>query len=489
MTHRTTRALLALSLAVWTALSAGCAPLAAEALGLALREPAAAPASESPAAAAPLPVLQAAQAPTLPPITPGGTATSGVDVYRRVAPSLAMVETPTGGGSGLLLAGGYVLTNAHVLWPYMEARVSLPDGSAWEAAPVVAWDLHIDLALLGPLETSAPPVDLVSGEDLPVASPVYLMGYPGEVEPLPQPAIAGGMISRTREWQGMGITYFQVDATIAGGQSGGALVAEDGRVIGVSGFLFAGVYGLIASAADLAPHVERLLAASRDPQTLRAWLPRDETVARQSLRLGNLWDTQMYVLSEPPGTTVEIEVDGAGDAFVVLSDPYGEAVLTLDDYYSGPESGMVTIETVGDHFLIVGQSAEDPGRYVLRSSHPLTPYQDGLDGLAIAVGETVSGTIDYPWDMDFYLLELAAGQTVDVVVDSAMIDPYLTLDFYGARQEEVAEDDDSGGGLFGLNARLTYTAPHRGVYFVVVEDAEYEVGGYLLSVTEVEAGR
>ena len=254
MTHRTTRALLALSLAVWTALSAGCAPLAAEALGLTLREPAA---SEGAAAASrPASAAQATQAPTMPPIPPGATAPSGVDVYRRVAPSLAMVETPTGGGSGLLIDGGYVLTNAHVLWPYMEARVALPDGSAWEAAPVVAWDLHIDLALLGPLETTAPPVALVSGEDLPVASPVYLMGYPGEVEPLPQPAIAGGMISRTREWQGMRITYFQVDATIAGGQSGGALVAEDGRVIGVSGFLFAGVYGLIASAADLAPHVE-----------------------------------------------------------------------------------------------------------------------------------------------------------------------------------------------------------------------------------------
>ncbi len=487
MTQRIARALLLLSLALWTALSAGCAPLAAEALGLTLREPAA---SEGAAAASrPANAAQATQAPTMPPIPPGATAPSGVDVYRRVAPSLAMVETPTGGGSGLLIDGGYVLTNAHVLWPYMEARVALPDGSAWEAAPVVAWDLHIDLALLGPLETTAPPVALVSGEDLPVASPVYLMGYPGEVEPLPQPAIAGGMISRTREWQGMGITYFQVDATIAGGQSGGALVAEDGRVIGVSGFVFAGVYGLIASAADLAPHVERLLAAGRDPQSLQVWLPREGAVARQSLRLGNLWDTQMYVLSEPPGTAVELEVDGAGDAFLILSDPYGEAVLTVDDYYSGPESGSVTLEVAGDHFVIVGQSAEDPGRYVLRSSHPLIPYQDGLDGLAIEVGETVPGTIDYPWDMDFYLLALDAGQTVEIVVDSAMIDAYLTVDFYGARQEEVVEDDDSGGGLFGLNARVLYTAPRRGDYFLVVEDAEYEVGGYLLTVTEVASGR
>ena len=190
-------------------------------------------------------------------------------------------------------------------------------------------------------------------------------------------------------------------------------------------------------------------------------------MARQPLRLGNLWDTQA-VLSEPP------------------TPPWSSRWMAR--VHSGPSRAR-SPEVAGDHFVIVGQSAVNSGRYVLRSSHPLIPYQDGLDGLAIEVGETVPGTIDYPWDMDFYLLALDAGQTVEIVVDSAMIDAYLTVDFYGARQEEVVEDDDSGGGLFGLNARVLYTAPRRGDYFLVVEDAEYEVGGYLLTVTEVASGR
>ena len=68
MTQRIARALLALSLALWTALSAGCAPLAAEALGLTLREPAA---SEGAAAASrPANAAQATQAPTMPPSRP-----------------------------------------------------------------------------------------------------------------------------------------------------------------------------------------------------------------------------------------------------------------------------------------------------------------------------------------------------------------------------------------------------------------------------------
>ena len=475
MTHRTARALLIVSLALWSAwIGAGC---------VAPGPPSAPAAPIAPATAAGAPAGQTA-ASTTDGAEDAAAPTAAMEVYRQVAPSLAMVEIPTGTGSGIVIAGGYVLTNAHVLWPYDQARVVLPDGSAWDAAPVAAWDLLVDLALIGPLETTAPAVALGSGEELPVGSSVYLLGYPGEVERYPQPAIAGGMISRTRQWERMDITYLQVDATIAGGQSGGALVSEDGRVIGVSGFMFANAYGLVASAADLAPHVERLLAESQDPASRRVWLPREEALTRQSLLLGNLWDTQMYVLSEPPGTPVECEVDGANDAFLLLVDPYGEALISVDDYYSGPETGAATLELVGDHFVIVGQSAESPGRYRLRCSHPVTAYQDPLDGQPLTIGETVVGTIEYPWDMDFFLLGLEAGQTVEILVDSAMIDPYLTVDFIGASDAEVATDDDGGGGLFGLNARLTYTAPHRGDYFVVVEDAEYEVGGYLLTVTE-----
>src|SRR5687767_15029955 len=39
------------------------------------------------------------------------------EVFERVSPSVAFVETPSGTGSGLLLEGGYLLTNAHVVWP------------------------------------------------------------------------------------------------------------------------------------------------------------------------------------------------------------------------------------------------------------------------------------------------------------------------------------------------------------------------------------
>jgi len=412
-------------------------------------------------------------------------ARSAVDVYRAIAPSVAYVDTPTGTGSGLLIEAGYLLTNAHVVWPFEEARIVLPDGSSWDRAPVAAADLLVDLALLGPVDTPESPLALVSGEDLAVASPVYVIGYPGEVERYPQPAISAGLISRYREWQQLGITYYQVDATITGGQSGGALISGDGRVIGVSGFLFADTFGLIASTGDLEEHIARLVAEGRDPAGREPWLSQGPGSRRLTVTLANLWDTRMAVLREPPGTTVEIDVESPNDCYVEVLDSYGESLALADDSYSGTESVEVTIESAGPHYVVIAQSDEASGRFSVRSSHPLVPYEDPHDAGSLAVGGNVFGTIDYPMDTDYYLLPLQKGQTVEIVVDSTMIDPYLRVDYWGATGAEVATDDDSGGGLFGLNARLTYSAPQDDTYFVVIEDAESEFGGYVLSVTEV----
>jgi len=82
---------------------------------------------------------------------------------------------------------------------------------------VLNWDLLGDLAVIGPIETDISPTTLVDGEDLVIGSEVFLIGYPGEVEELPQPAISRGLISRKREWEAIGMTYFQTDAAIAGG--------------------------------------------------------------------------------------------------------------------------------------------------------------------------------------------------------------------------------------------------------------------------------
>ena len=188
-------------------------------------------------------------APTPAPLT-------AAQIFASVSASVAFIETPAFFGSGVLVEGGYVITNAHVVWPFDKVRVAFPDGSDHVDAPVLNWDLMGDLAVIGPLQTSIDPVALVDGEDLITGSDVFLIGYPGEVERFPEPTLSRGLISRLREWDAIGMTYFQTDASIAGGQSGGVLVSEDGDVIGITGFFFGEQgFSLAASASDVLTRV------------------------------------------------------------------------------------------------------------------------------------------------------------------------------------------------------------------------------------------
>lgn len=187
------------------------------------------------------------------------TELSSAEVYERVSPSIAFIETAAATGSGVLIDGGYVITNYHVVWPYESVWVVFPDGTELENVPVVGWDPMADLAVLGPVTVSAQPLRLTDGEDAALGSELLLVGYPAEVDLFPQPTITRGILSRFREWERAGITYFQTDAAIAGGQSGGALVNSRGEVVGISTFSFSEAgFGLAASSADIIPIVEKL---------------------------------------------------------------------------------------------------------------------------------------------------------------------------------------------------------------------------------------
>lgn len=72
----------------------------------------------------------------------------------------------------------------------------------------------------------------------------------------------------------MDMTYFQTDATIAGGQSGGVLVSKTGEVIGISGFSFTeGDFGLVASAADVLPRLQKLIDDEDIAGLGERWVP------------------------------------------------------------------------------------------------------------------------------------------------------------------------------------------------------------------------
>ena len=413
---------------------------------------------------------------------------SASEVYELVAPSIAFIETETGTGSGILLEGGYVVTNYHVVWPHEAVWVVFSDGTElW--APVVGWDPFADLAVLGPVSVSAKPLGLGNGEGMSPGSSVFLVGYPAETDLFPQVSITEGILSRFREWDLVGVTLFQTDAAIAGGQSGGALVNTDGEVIGISTWMFSEAgFSVAISAADAAPIADELI----QEEAALAWHETRRSPGAGEfefdVELVNRWDNRAFTFIGEAGSVVEAAIDGATDGVLTISSPLG-VHLEADDSLSGVESGSVEMLTDGIHYLHVSTVLDGPATFTVRSSNRLQLFEDPDDGHHLVVGDLVAGVIDHFSDIDWYTIDLNEGDTVLIWTDAIATDTAIFVDYPEADISNIVYDDDSGSSLFGVsfNAELIYTAPATGQFIVAVGDAVGSSGGsYFLGIDALE---
>ena len=154
-----------------------------------------------------------------------------------------------GHGSGFAVGPNRVVTNAHVvamareLPPELVAVGIVPsEGSKARRARVIAFDPARDLALLEVEEGTLAPLALFVGP-LEDGAPVAALGYPGNVDlataqsmddyitPIP-PTRSVGIFSNLRPING--IATLLHTANIARGHSGGPLLDQCGRVLGVN---------------------------------------------------------------------------------------------------------------------------------------------------------------------------------------------------------------------------------------------------------------
>ena len=385
-----------------------------------------------------------------------------------------------------MIKDGYVVTNAHVVWPFQQARIVFADGTEHIDTQVAHWDLMGDLAVLGPIETTVAPVEFVDGEDSLIGSDLFLIGYPAEAERFPQPAITRGILSRLRQWESMEITYFQTDAVLAGGQSGGVLVSENAEVIGLSGFsLSEASFGVIASAADVLPRVQKLIARRDVDRLGDRRIPSEGGDKAHTFDLRRGPGNQAYVINEPVGSNFVVIVHSDNDASYALLDVLGNILAYADDPVLGTEFGSVKTELDAPYFLIIWQESGKGGSFTVASNVNLVPYQDRDDFGNLTAGETLPGSLDYPRDVDYYSIYLSEGDVIEATVDTVNFDAFGMITFQGARDDEIPFDDDSGEGVFGTDSKVTFRAPHSGNYSIVVQDIDGTAfGGYLLTVSE-----
>lgn len=453
-----------------------------------------------------------AQTTTVAPVTTSA-ALAPAEVFAAVSPSVVFVDMPDGTGSGVLLPSGYVVTNAHVVGHYPSVRLFTSAG-AFEEVPVHARDWFYDLALLGPIPAVAsgrdiPALGLGSSTTVDVGDTVYLVGYPGEIEAQPEPTITAGTLSRRRIGPCLDMTFLQTDATIAGGQSGGALVDAAGQLIGISGLgaFTESNFGLVHAAEDVSRVLAGLEAGSGN------LLIAEGAGAVDQSALVPAMDSAGYIVTvteeqplfsatvhSPEGEDVWLAIDtwdglvpewnwGQGEVDYIYED-----LVSLDEeapsWFLADEFDDETAESLevplwpGIYVLSTGQYSSAEAVVSVEASSPLT-LLEGTEspGEALALGKPVTGIISHIEDFDQYQFDLRRRDAIRIRTAS-LADPVMSLYLDDVL---VASNDDADLGLYGYQAEIVFEAEITGRYELDVTMFDMVPAGYILTLDPADS--
>jgi len=181
------------------------------------------------------------------------------DLIARVKPAVVVVNVKnvlggSGHGSGFIYdPSGYVLTNHHVVEGTTEITVTLPDRRTFPATVVdylrrneyacpPRVDTWVDAAVLKINGTGLPTIPIGDSSTLRQGQEVLVLGYPGGVS-TEEVSVSRGIVGGIRPG------WFQTDATMIPGNSGGPVIDRQGRVVGLATFgvgLFFRIGGVVA---------------------------------------------------------------------------------------------------------------------------------------------------------------------------------------------------------------------------------------------------
>ncbi|MGG9960926.1 trypsin-like peptidase domain-containing protein [Ferruginibacter sp. SUN106] len=141
-------------------------------------------------------------------------------------------------GSGVIISDdGYIITNNHVVDKADELTVTLSNKKTYKAK-VVGTDPSYDLAVIKIEATGLPFLLYGNSDDLKIGQWVLAIGYPLNLET----TVTAGIVSAkarslglNRDKNGTGVeSFIQTDAAVNPGNSGGALINTDGKLVGIN---------------------------------------------------------------------------------------------------------------------------------------------------------------------------------------------------------------------------------------------------------------
>jgi serine protease DegS len=265
-------------------------------------------------------------------------------------------------GSGVIVReDGYVLTNEHVVADANEIIVMFANNQA-TTAEVIGSDPHTDLAVIKVSARGLPVIPTLAGERPRVGDVALAIGNPfGLGHSVSQGIISA--FSRSVVTNSPYDDFIQTDAAISPGNSGGALIDHEGRLLGINTMIYSqsgGSEGIgFAIPADIALAVMEQIV--RHGRVIRGWLG-------VNLRLHPL-------PGEPPGLEVRGVSRGGpaqnagiapGDFILSINQVPAQSAYTITDLIANTRPGEpIEVEVMrnGNRFRATAIAGElpDPG--------------------------------------------------------------------------------------------------------------------------------
>ncbi|MCL5730076.1 MAG: trypsin-like peptidase domain-containing protein [Candidatus Pacearchaeota archaeon] len=155
--------------------------------------------------------------------------------------SVVTVRTSAAQGTGFIIdSQGYIVTNAHVLADssgYLASNIQvITENQNTINAQFIGYNGNLDIALLK-IPGTYTPLNLGNSGSVQVGDKVIAIGNPLGL----QFSVSEGIISAINRQGINGLNYyFQTDASLNPGNSGGPLINQQGQVIGINNFKISG---------------------------------------------------------------------------------------------------------------------------------------------------------------------------------------------------------------------------------------------------------
>jgi len=291
------------------------------------------------------------------PVKPDKGQTQAGKIYAQASPAVVSIRTASGSGTGFLVnSDGTLVTNAHVVGNSSRVVVKFgPNGRSLDGE-VVGSDASSDLAVVHIEQASMPhnikPLQFADSRQVRVGDTAIAIGNPFGLDRTATEGIVSGLGREIKAPNGFSIdSVIQTDAPVNPGNSGGPLLDETGRVMGVN--------SQIATAGGSQGNVGIGFAVPSN--TVREVVPRlkaGDKIARPWLGVETSDPTNP---AAPPGAEVQ-NVTSGGPADAAGIQP-GDVIIEIDGQQvsdSSDISRLINGKKPGDHVdLHIDRAGQD----------------------------------------------------------------------------------------------------------------------------------